>query len=44
MTSRQPGDLPAFNEAMLELFRHSYAESRGAGKRAGRPTEEGARP
>ena len=28
MTSRQPGDLPAFNRAMLALFSRSLAPNR----------------
>ena len=28
VTSRQPGDLPAFNRAMLTLFSHSLAPIR----------------
>ena len=30
VSSRQPGDLPAFNREMLELFAESYARSRKA--------------
>ena len=30
VSSRQPGDLPAFNRGMLELFAESYARSRKA--------------
>src|SRR5205823_1813608 len=30
VSSRQPGDIPAFNREMLELFAESYARSRKA--------------
>jgi protease I len=32
VTSRQPGDLPAFNQAMLALFSHSAARRQPAGR------------
>ena len=44
VTSRQPGDLPAFNDAMLDLFRRSRDERAPSRRAARQPRGEEGRP